>query len=66
MAKRIRGQINNRKELCGGTAFFNIDIWRTLTSSNLEIEHKGRGMDFVISLPIDELLEYIKENSNDR
>ena len=59
---KIKGQINNKKELCGGTAYFDIDMWKTLISNNLEISYKGKGLYFEISLPADEIIKFIQEN----
>ena len=61
---KMWGQIYNRKDHSGGTANFYMETYGTLTDKFLQIDYKGKGIDIRISLPVAELMDFLRENDN--
>lgn len=59
--RRIRGQYSDRKQHCGGTRYFDCEIYRNFIESHIAINIKNGGNNIEITMPVSELMEFLKE-----
>ena len=62
---KMWGLIHNRKDHSGGNANFYMETYGTLTDRFVQIDFKGKGVDIQISLPVAELMDFLRESDNE-